>query len=107
MGVYAGTPENSAGIRQGQGFRSLPQSDTVSRPHLATVGPVLIAALGMRLRLSGNNSFPHSIASTGFAILPEKSGLPAYIPTEPQTPNFAKTFAPGTIAQKLRNMRQH
>jgi hypothetical protein len=37
--------------------------------------PVVIAALGLRSRVSGNNCFPYFRASAGFAIMPDKSGV--------------------------------
>lgn len=55
-------------------------TDAIRHHFPSTFGLVLVAALGLRFRLSGNECFSYSTASTGFASLPEKSGAPSYTP---------------------------
>jgi hypothetical protein len=69
--MYAQTPENSAGKRLGtvSGHSGNPTWFPVH------VWPGFDGRFGAASRVSENNCFPYPIASTGFALLPEKSGV--------------------------------
>ncbi len=56
-------------------------------------GPVLIASLGLRWPVSGNICSPYSRASSGFALMPEKSGVWADTPRAASWPPASLLFS--------------
>jgi hypothetical protein len=71
---------NPRKFRRETSVARFPVTAAIRRGFPYTFAPVLIAALGLRSRVSGNICFTYPRASASFAILPEKSRVPAYSP---------------------------